>query len=96
MLASVFFHQESVTFVISRNTDIDYILYLILILTFESLKVVLIIMVAILMISTELATLSLLKIKVFCKRGYNFIISVHDVTNKILSSDSNYLVDVVI
>ena len=53
-------------------------------------------MVAILMISTELATLSLLKIKVFCKRGYNVIISVHDVTNKILSSDSNYLVDVVI
>ena len=64
-----FFHRESVTFAISRNTDIDYILYLILILTFESLKVVLIIMVAILMISTELATLSLLKIKVFCKRG---------------------------
>ena len=67
MLASVFFHQESVTFVISRNTDIDYILYLILILTFESLTVVLIIMVTILMISTELATLSLLKIRYFVR-----------------------------
>ena len=38
---------------------------------------------------------SLLKIKVFCNKGYDALISVHDVTNKILSCESNYIVDVV-
>ena len=37
----------------------------------------------------------LLKIKVFCNKGYDALISVHDVTNKILSCESNYIVDVV-
>ena len=45
--------------------------------------------------SAKLATLGLLKIKVFLNKGYDVIISVFDVTNKILSSDSNYIVDVV-
>ena len=49
----------------------------------------------ILIISAKLATLGLLKIKVFWKKGYHGKISVHDVTNKILTSDSNYIVDVV-
>ena len=35
------------------------------------------------------------KIKVFWKKGYNVIIVVNDVTNKILSRDSSYIVDVV-
>ena len=35
------------------------------------------------------------KIKVSENRGYDVIISVHDVTNKILSSDSNYIEDAV-
>ena len=52
-------------------------------------------MVAILMMSTKLAPLGLLKIKVFWKKGYDVIISVYDVTNEILSRDSNYIVDVV-
>ena len=52
-------------------------------------------MVTILMISTKLATLCLLKIKVFWNKGYDVIISVYDVTNKILSHNSNYIVDVV-
>ena len=52
-------------------------------------------MVAILMMSAKMATLGLLKIKVFWNKGYDVIISVHDVTNKILSRDSNYIVDVV-
>ena len=52
-------------------------------------------MVTILMMSAKMATLGLLKIKIFCKKGYDVIISVHDVTNKILSRDSNYIVDVV-
>ena len=51
-------------------------------------------MVAILMMSTKLATLGLLKTKVFCK-SYDVIISVHDIINKVLSRDSNYIVDVV-
>ena len=47
------------------------------------------------MMSAKMATPGLLKIKVFGKKGYDVIISVHDVTNKILSRDSNYIVDVV-
>ena len=46
--------------------------------------------------SAELATPSLLETKVFWNKDYDFIICVHDVTNKILSGDSNYIVDVVI
>ena len=52
-------------------------------------------MAAILMISAKLATLSLLKIKVFRNKGYDVIISGHDVTNKILSRNSNYISGVV-
>ena len=51
-------------------------------------------MVAILM-SAKLATLGLLKIKIFWNKGYEVIISVHDITNKILLRGSNYLVDMV-
>ena len=43
-----------------------------------------------------MATQDLLKIKVFWSKAYNAIISVHDVTSKILSRDSNYVVDLVI
>ena len=52
-------------------------------------------MVAILMMLAKLATLGLLKTKVFRNKGYNIVISFHYVTNKILSSDSHYVVDVV-
>ena len=44
-------------------------------------------MVTILMMSAKIATPGLLKVKVFLKKGYDVIISVHDVTNKILSHD---------
>ena len=44
---------------------------------------------------TELATPDLLKIKVFWNKGSKWIISVHDSTIEILSSSSNYKVDVV-
>ena len=50
-------------------------------------------MVAILMMSTKLATLGLLKIKVFENKGYDVIILVHDVTNKVLLCDSSYIID---
>ena len=45
--------------------------------------VVLVNMVAILVMSANLTTLDLLKIKVFQNKGYGVVISVHDVTSKI-------------
>ena len=52
-------------------------------------------MVTILMIPAKMTTPGLLKIKVIWNKGYDVINSVHDVTNKILSRDSNHIVDVV-
>ena len=52
-------------------------------------------MFAILMMSAKLATLGLLKKKVFLNECYDVTIYFDDVTNKILSRDSNYFVDVV-
>ena len=49
-------------------------------------------MVAILMMSAN----GLLKMKVFLNEGYNAIASVHDVTNKMLLRDLNYIEDVII
>ena len=42
-----------------------------------------------------MATSGLLKTKIFWKKGYDVIISVHDVIIPILSRDSNYNVNVV-
>ena len=42
-----------------------------------------------------MATLGLLKMKVFWNKGYDGIISMSDVANKILSRGSNYIADVV-
>ena len=52
-------------------------------------------MVSILLVSAKMATLGLLKIKIFWNKYYHVLIFVHDVTKKILSRDSNYIVDVV-
>ena len=46
------------------------------------------------MMSAKLATPVLFKITTFWNKGYDVIISVDDVTNKILWRDSNYIVDV--
>ena len=46
--------------------------------------------------SGKLAYLGFLKTKVFKNKGYDVIIFVHDVNNKILFRDSNYIVDLVI
>ena len=51
-------------------------------------------MVIILMVSTKIATLGLLKIKVFKNTGYYIIISVYDVINKNILRNSNSNVDV--
>ena len=50
--------------------------------------------VAILMISAKLATISLLQIKPFWNEGFVVITFAHDLNNKILLRDSNYIVDV--
>ena len=47
------------------------------------------------MMPAKMATSDLLKIKLFWKKSYYAIYSVYDVTNKILSHDPNYIVDVV-
>ena len=47
------------------------------------------------MMSAKLATPGFLKIKIFRSKAYNVIILHYDVTNKILSRDSNYIVDMV-
>ena len=52
-------------------------------------------MVTILMMSAKLATPGRLKTQIFRYEGYNDIILEYDVTNKVLSRDLNYIVDVV-
>ena len=47
------------------------------------------------MMSAKMTIPGLPKIKAFWKKGYDVLISVDDVTNKILSRDSNYNVNVV-
>ena len=44
------------------------------------------------MMSAKIATPGLLKITAFCNKNYDVIISADDVTNKVLSRDSNYIV----
>ena len=46
------------------------------------------------MMSEKLATPGFLKIKIFWNKSYDDIILDYDVINKILSRDSNYVVDV--
>ena len=51
-------------------------------------------MVTVWMMSPKMATVGLLKMRVFLNKGYGVIFSAHDVTNKFLSHDSNYIIDV--
>ena len=44
--------------------------------------------------SAKMATLGLLKIMIFWNKPYDVIISVHDITNKVLSRDSHHIVNV--
>ena len=69
--------------------------FLTLLTSLESLKIVLINMVTILMMSAKMATPGFPKTNVFWNKGYDVIIYVYDATNKILSGDSNYIIDVV-
>ena len=47
------------------------------------------------MMPSKLVTPGLLKIKIFRKEDYDVIIFDYDVTNRLLSHDSNYIIDVV-
>ena len=47
------------------------------------------------MMAADLATLGLLKLKVLGIKVYNVLNDLHDITNKILSHESNYIVDMV-
>ena len=90
-LLLTFFHRKSANFSISRNTGIDCIL----VQNFpESFKIILINLVIILIMSAKITTPGLLKITGFWNKGYDIIISIDDITNKILSRDSNYFADV--
>ena len=53
-------------------------------------------MVTTFMISPKTATEGLLKKKIFWNKSYGVIASVQDVTNKILSGESIYIVDVIV
>ena len=46
------------------------------------------------MMSAKMAAPGLFKVMVFWNKGYDVIIPVNDVTKKILSHDSNHIVDV--
>ena len=52
-------------------------------------------MITALMMSVELTSPGLLKLKGFRKKSYDIIILDYNVINKILPCDSNYIVDVV-
>ena len=52
-------------------------------------------MVTILMMSAKLGTSGLLKRKIFQNKDYDVIVPDYGFTNKILSRDSNYIVNVV-
>ena len=54
-------------------------------------------MITILMMSAKIAIPGLCEIQVFWKKGYDVIISANktDFTNKSLSRDSNYILDVI-
>ena len=47
------------------------------------------------MMPATLATPAFLKIEIFQNKGYDVIILDYDVNNKILSGNSNYIVDVI-
>ena len=53
-------------------------------------------MIAFLMISTNLANPGPLEMKVFLNKVYGVIVSVSDVTNKILLCDPNCIIDLII
>ena len=86
-----FFTGNHQIIVISRKTDIDCTLII-----SNSFKFSWVFKDFLINIMTaKMATPGLLKTTVFWNKGYDVVIPVHDVTKKILSHNSNYIVDVV-
>ena len=91
------FHLKSATMLYQEIQRLYFGTYFLFILTFlESWFVVVKSMVKIFMMSAKMAASALLKIKVFWNIGYYVIYFVYGGTNKILSHDSNHIIDVVI
>ena len=63
---------------------------------FESSKIFFINTFTVLVMSAKLATPGLLKVKIFQNKGYDITFLDFNVTSKILSRDSNYIIDVFI
>ena len=86
-------HMSRITYIKKYRCRLNFNTYfLILLICFESFKIVLINMVIILMMSGKMAIVGLLERKLFWNKGYE--VSVYDVTNNILSRDSKRIVDV--
>ena len=89
------FYRKSANCTISKNTDIVAFWYITSnsfnFNLFESLKFALIKMVTFLMISAK----AFLKLRYLEIKDMSVITYVHGVTNKILSHDSNYFVDII-
>ena len=93
LLTSAFFignqqtllYQEIQKYIISNPFNFSWIF-----------KDLLINVVIILMMSAKMATSGFLRITIFWNKSYDVKILVLDVTNRILSRDSNYIVDMVI
>ena len=83
-------YSKLLKFFLQQNLIIEMYIYLSAIASQNKVTLV-----AILMISGKLATLDLLRTKVFSNKGFDIIASFHDITSKILSRDSNYILDVV-
>ena len=86
-------HRQSANFAISRNTDIDCVLII-----SNSFKFYWVFKDCFNKHGYNFDDASkkgLRKIKIFWKKGYDVIVSVNGITNKTLSRDSNYIVDVV-
>ena len=77
---------------INRNCMLTHSIFFFI----EFLKVVLIKVIATLIMSAKLSTPGLLESEVCENKDYKVIIFVHDVTNKILFGNSNFVVNVVI
>ena len=94
------FYRKSANFALSENTDVDFQMCIISnSFNFSSVfedKYSLNKYGYNLMMSVKMATIDLLKIKLFWNKVYDAIVSGYNVNNNVLSSDSNYIIEVII
>ena len=93
------FHQQLEFFIIPGNKDLSFYFWNFFYNFWnfiESLNVILINMIPILVMPAKFDIPGFLEIKEFWNERYNDIIFIYDATNKILSCESNYVLDAVI